>query len=222
MRIAILQFLASNCEQEIILAVEKAGMKASIIQKVQADLSDFDGYVILDHCRNDFLKEILLLAQQTGKPILGMGEGVKPLLEYGLIPGLQNYSACIQITESLLSSLLFTQMKLREDYQYNAFTRYLTTNEAIVTNAIDSRFMIPCALLKEMQEQGLDIFHLNNPDDVHSEQPAALSNKVGNVMAILPHHLPAIFLTKLFQSMHDYIEESDVPRVVPLFYQPRS
>ena len=50
---------------------------------------------------------------------------------------------------------------------------------------------------------------------------AAISNKAGNVMAMMPHPERTINGDAIFHSMRDYIAEGRIEQTVPLYYYPR-
>jgi phosphoribosylformylglycinamidine (FGAM) synthase-like amidotransferase family enzyme len=215
MRIAILQFIDSNCDQEIILAIERQGMCAVIIHEMIADSLNFNGYVLLDHFDSGLFNSFLVAEASKGKPILALGEGAKTLVQLGLIPGTQPHVACIQIVDA--NNMAETrQLMINEDYQANAFTKQFNNQETLSCSHIQTQFNIAPGLLKQVQVQGLDIFLQKD-----TAVPVALANKSGNVMAFLPQTLTAASYDKLFQSVKDYLEEGFVPQVNPLCYDPR-
>ncbi len=111
-------------------------------------------------------------------------------------------------------------MRLTDRYQFNAFTRFLTPNHVLHIPVAhgEGRFVIPPALLLEMQTQGLNVFqYCDETGEIVDEFPinpngsmnniAAISNKAGNVMAMMPHPERTTNGDSIFLSMRDYIAE---------------
>lgn len=102
-RVAVLQFPGSNCEEETARAVQAAGMEAEIFRwnRPPWELRRFDAYILgggfayQDRVRagaiaakEPILEEVVRAAQE-GKPVLGICNGAQILVEAGLVPGLE-------------------------------------------------------------------------------------------------------------------------------------
>src|SRR5690606_32807012 len=90
--------------------------------------------------------------------------------------------------------------RVSDAYQRNSFTRHLTPKNILPVPVAhgEGRFVIPEALLQEMIMQGLNVFqYCDEKGVIDSHFPinpngsvnniAAVSNKNGNVMAMMPH-----------------------------------
>jgi phosphoribosylformylglycinamidine synthase len=126
-------------------------------------------------------------------------------------------------------------MRLTDHFQYNAFTRFLTPKTILPVSVAHSegRFVIPPGLLAEMQVQGLGLFQYCDADgriiDAFPVNPngsvqniAAVSNKAGNVMAMVPHPERTPHGDAIFNSMREHIAKGHAGQVTPLHYQPRT
>ncbi|EKD73750.1 MAG: hypothetical protein ACD_45C00197G0001 [uncultured bacterium] len=258
MQIAIIQFPGSNCERETMLAVKRAGMEPRefLWNEPKEKLSQFAGYIIVggfsyeDRSRAgiiaalDPIMQEIKIQSKLGKPVLGICNGAQILVETGLVPGSENDKVCMVLTDNkrmqngkVLGTGYYNawiNMRVSDGYQLNAFTRHLTPQDILcvpVAHA-EGRFVIPPALLLEMQTQGLPVFqYCDNQGNIADEFPvnpngsmnniAAVSNKAGNVMAMMPHPERTLHGDKIFKSMHDYIKSGYVQRVAPLNYYPR-
>lgn len=182
---------------------------------------------------------------ELGKPVLGICNGAQILVETGLVPGLENNKLAMALTENKRVSqgkILGTgyynawiTMRLSDQYQRNAFTRHLTPKDKLHVPIAhgEGRFVMTQALLDEIKAQGLNVFQYCDAEgaivDSFPVNPngslnniAAISNKRGNVMAMMPHPERTIHGDAIFQSMHDYIAEGRaVSEVTPLYYYPR-
>jgi phosphoribosylformylglycinamidine synthase len=259
MRIAIVQFPGSNCERETMLAVKRAGMQPEefLWNGSHEKLKDYAGYIIVggfsyeDRSRAgviaalDPIMQVIKSQSHIGKPILGICNGAQILVETGLVPGVENDALGMVLTDNkrvqngkVLGTGFYNawvNMRLSDHYQLNAFTRHLKPRDILsvpVAHA-EGRFVIPPALLAEMQLLGANVFQYCDAtgkiDDAFPVNPngsidniAAVSNKAGNVMAMMPHPERTPNGDPIFRSMRDYIEEGYGPRVAPLNYYPRS
>ncbi|MDA8561754.1 phosphoribosylformylglycinamidine synthase I [Gammaproteobacteria bacterium] len=255
MRIAIIQFPGSNCERETILAVKRSGMQPEefLWNRPSVDLKEFDGFVIVggfsyeDRGRSGVIAALdpimLELKKQSkvGKPILGICNGAQILVESGLVPGLENDKIGMALTDNkrikdnqVLATGYYNawiKMRLANNYQLNAFTKNLSNKDILsvpIAHA-EGRFVIPPALLKEMQNNGQCVFqYCDSSGEITDEFPvnpngsvdniAAVSNKSGNVLAMMPHPERTTNGDDIFKSMHDYIKQAKFQLTLPLHY----
>lgn len=179
----------------------------------------------------DPVMQELKLQSEQGKPILGICNGAQILVETGMVPGIENNKPCMVLTENKRIShgkILGTgyyntwvNLKLSDEYQRNAFTRHLN-NKSILHVPIahgEGRFEMSPALLQEIKVQGLNVFqycdaqgkiedHFPINPNGSIDNIAAISNKAGNVMAIMPHPERTPNGDAIFHSMRDYIADS--------------
>ncbi|TAK73051.1 MAG: phosphoribosylformylglycinamidine synthase I [Gammaproteobacteria bacterium] len=181
---------------------------------------------------------------EKGKPVLGICNGAQILVETGLVPGLENHKLAMVLTENkrvvdgkILGTGYYNtwiNMRLADGYQRNAFTRHLTPKDILHVPIAhgEGRFVMTEALLQEIENQGLNVFqYCDASGDIIDRFPinpngsmrniAAISNKAGNVMAIMPHPERTLNGDPIFQSMRDYIAAGRVEQAIPLYYYPR-
>jgi len=103
-RIGVVQLPGVNCETESARIVEVCGGSAEVFRwtRPAPELTGFDGYLIpggfsyQDRVRagavaaKDPLLRVLLEGAESGKPILGICNGCQVLVESGLVPGLES------------------------------------------------------------------------------------------------------------------------------------
>jgi len=197
MRIAILQFIESNCDQQLLAVLESLNISLLKMQSL-ADLADADGYVILD----PLLDEALLGKLQTlsqDKFFLSFGLGAKTLLAAGLLPGTVQLASCMTLSHR---HPLQTFMRFKPLYNLNAFTQNLSLKDIIKIDDQPVKFEIPLALSLELFNQGLDVFYGCNADgQALDDTPLGLNNKTGNVLALLPSMIDPAALRKIFQGL---------------------
>lgn len=192
----------------------------------------------------DPVMQILREQNQLGKPILGICNGAQILVESGLVPGIENDKPCMVLTDNkrikdnkVLGTGFYNawiHMRLSDQYQLNAFTRKLTPKNILnvpVAHA-EGRFVLSEVLLNEIQVHGLNVFqYCDESGEVIDEFPinpngsinniAAISNKNGNVMAMMPHPERTPAGDAIFHSMREYIKAGFEKPNIPLHYYPR-
>ena len=181
---------------------------------------------------------------EKGKPVLGICNGAQILVETGMVPGLENNKLAMVLTENkriadgkILGTGYYNtwiHMRLADQYQRNAFTRHLTPKTILHVPIAhgEGRFIMTPALLQEIKIQGLNVFQYcdtqGNIIDRFPVNPngsmdniAAISNKAGNVMAMMPHPERTLNGDAIFNSVRDYILDGHTEQVMPLDYYPR-
>lgn len=222
MRIAVIQNKNSRYIS-LIDAMKRAGMEPVVLSMGVSTLTDFAGFVLVgDLLSNDDMDATAFIAMlraesAQGKPILGIAQGAKIVVDAGLVPGLVNDRVGMAVKIHAEAGQLggVTSIRLTKDYQYNAFTRSLQLHKKLSVFVSSAEFVIPPGLLMEMQMQGLCLFQYEN------KAIAAVANKAGNVMALLSHFENAASAEAIFLSMHDHIVKGHIEKVAPLHYQPR-
>jgi phosphoribosylformylglycinamidine synthase I len=217
-------------------------------------LADYAGFIIVgvfsyeDRGRAgviaalDPLMQAIKQQSELGKPILGICNGAQILVETGLVPGLEHNQVGMALTDNkrvqrghVLGTGYYNawvNMRLSDHYQLNAFTRTLSPKNILHIPVAhgEGRFIIPPALLSEMQNNGQCVFQYcdanGNITDEFPVNPngsiqniAAVSNKTGNVMAMMPHPERTTNGDAIFASMREYIELGLSQRVLPMHYQ---
>ncbi len=181
---------------------------------------------------------------EKGKPILGICNGAQILVETGLVPGLENNKLAMVLAENkrvahgkILGTGYYNawvHIRLAKQYQRNAFTRAMSLQTIIRVPIAhgEGRFVMSTALWQEIEMQGLNVFqYCNAQGEVIDHFPvnpngswqntAAISNKAGNVMAIMPHPERTLEGDLIFTSMRDYIAAGQTQTTPPLYYYPR-
>jgi phosphoribosylformylglycinamidine synthase subunit PurQ / glutaminase len=173
------------------------------------------------------IQEIKAQSEQ-GKPVLGICNGAQILVEAGMVPGLENNVFNMALTENkriangkVLGVGFYNDwvnIRLSKNVKSNAFTSALSAADVIhlpVAHA-EGRFIMPGTLLSELNKKGLSAFQYcdaeGNVIDDFPTNPngsidtiAAITNKAGNVMAMMPHPERTLNGDGIFISMRDYI-----------------
>jgi len=244
-KIGIIQFPGSNTERETFMACERVGMEPIEVlwNSSQKILSDMVGYIIIggfsyeDRSRAGVIAALDPIIQQIkiesekGKPVLGICNGAQILVESGLVPGLQDYSIGVALTDNkrIVDGQVvgvgyyntWTNLKLSTKPERCAFTRH--SDPKILMNIPlahgEGRFVMPNGLLDQLiKNEQLVYKYSNDSGDIIDEFPtnpngsvnniAAISNSSGNVMAMMPHPERTTNGDAIFSSMKEYIDEN--------------
>tara|TARA_Y100000310_G_scaffold70474_1_gene66156 strand:- start:14505 stop:15278 length:774 start_codon:yes stop_codon:yes gene_type:complete len=250
-KIAVLYFPGNNCEEETRDRCFDVGMDTKIVRwNSKENLSGFDGYVIPGgFSYEDRIRSGVIAAKEkimdkirkeieNGKPLLGICNGAQVLVETGLIPGLKSkvQMALAPNENPLVSGYYNTWVHIKaSNNKKNSFNQFYKNNEVIKVPIAhgEGRFTTKDkALIKKLEKNKQIIFkYCDENGKVVNKFPinpngavnniAAISNKEGNVMAIMPHPERASYnwqvpdsvkdgkktnAIKLFESMKKYIE----------------
>lgn len=215
-----------------------------------ASLNAVDGYLLIGALPAGVIAAthpaMRIIADEAakGKPVLGLGEAAAWLLEAGLVPGLENNKAAIALApsqrrqEDKIQNLgvheVQVHVRLSDDYQRNAYTRHLNreTIVPVMLGLTAGRFVLSEILWQEIEQQGLNVFQYCDESgaviDDATVNPlgsmgnmAAIANKAGHVMALLPPLENTAVGEALLLSMRDYIKKAHYVPVLPLSYYPR-
>lgn len=256
-KIAVIWFPGANCENETKISCEAAGMDAEILRwNTKENLDNYDGFIIPggwsyeDRIRAGVIssKDPLMLKikdeAKQGKPVLGICNGCQVLVESGLIPGLKDKveMALAPNINPFISGFYCTWVKIKNSTKNkNAFNEFYDKDEIIdipIAHA-EGRFTTKDKnLIKELEDNGQIIFKYCDEDGKTSqkfpvnpngsmENIAGITNKEGNVLAMMPHPERGFFkkqlkekdmnnfedamsltsAAKIFESMREYIKK---------------
>lgn len=248
-KIAVILFPGINCHEETLLAANSAGMEGKVLRwNTKESLSDYGGFVIPggfsyeDRIRSgvisakDPIMEAIKAESMKGKPVLGICNGAQVLVESGLIPGLKGKveMALAPNINPFVSGYYCTWVYVKStgNSVFNAFYGEEPIPMPIAHG--EGRFTTKDnTLLGELKKNGqiafrycdkegnfIEDFPVNPNGSIYNI--AAVSNKEGNVLAIMPHPERANWLRqmpssvkkdsspgsgrKLFEAMRHYLD----------------
>ncbi|MBU0615118.1 MAG: phosphoribosylformylglycinamidine synthase I [Nanoarchaeota archaeon] len=216
MKIAVVMFPGNNCENESKRALEAVGLSAEIIRwNTDKDISQYDGYLIPGGwAYEDRIRAGAIAAQdplmlkikeeaKKGKPVIGICNGAQVLVESGIIPGLKDkvQMALAPNIRDYPNGFYCTWVHIKSNSRLCKFNTQLNYGEVIPIPIAhgEGRFTTKDkALLEELKKNDQIAFvysdasgDVRNSYDVNPNSSelniAAICNKEGNVMAIMPH-----------------------------------
>ncbi|MDH3306620.1 MAG: phosphoribosylformylglycinamidine synthase I [Acidimicrobiia bacterium] len=202
MTTAVVVFPGTNCEHDVVYALDSLGGDAQLVWHRDTDLSDFDSVVLPGgFAHGDYLRtgaiarfspimaEVRLFAE-AGKPVLGICNGFQILCEAGLLPGvlLQNrdlaficrpVSVRIESTDSVLT---------RAANVGDVLTIPLNSYEGNYTldDSTYARLESDHHILMRYADSDGEVTPESNPNGSVTNI-AAVANDLGNVAGIMPH-----------------------------------
>jgi len=232
-KIAIIQFPGTNCEYESFRAIQKVGMEPEFFRwnRAHEELRQFAGYFIPggfsyeDRVRSgaiagrDPLMQVIKEEAWKGKPVIGICNGAQILVESGMIPGLESYHLGASLSWNEKGYLnIWVRIKNDSD-KVTAFNNFAKDYHFALPIAHgEGRWVIRKELLNELKKNGQKVFrYCDEAGKVIDKYPvnpngsvynlAGVTNKEGNVLALMPHPERTKEGLKLFESMKKYIEE---------------
>ena len=212
-RVAVLQLPGVNCEDESARYVTAAGGRAEIFRwtRPATDLRNFDGFLLpggfsyQDRVRagavaaKDPLIEVLLWAAAAGKPVLGICNGCQVLVESGLVPGLEPGTVEIALAANRFPGRrgYYSRWVNLEPVAdaHTGFTEGLTGTLPLPIAHAEGRFTHEQPEFFErlladgyiaLRYVGMSPGTEDNPNGSLAAA-AALTNRDGNVLAMMPH-----------------------------------
>ncbi len=192
-RVGVVQFPGTNCELDIVHAVEQLGGAAEILFHADRSLRGVDAVVVPGgFAHGDYLRtgaiarfspimEAVAEHAASGGPVVGICNGFQVLCEAGLLPGAlqknaglkflcQTVDVRVETTDSVLSGAAQVGDVLR-----------------IPINHFEGNYVCSPETLAQLQDEGRIVFrYVENPngslDDI-----AGISNAGGNVVGLMPH-----------------------------------
>ena len=195
MRAGIVVFPGSNCDRDVHHVLNDVmGINAQYIWHTEESINQYDALILPGgFSYGDRLRSGVIAAQspiveaikkkaQEGLPILGICNGFQILVEAGLLPGALVKNVKLQFSCKWL--------KMEVLNVNTPFTNMFSLNDEIAIPIAhgEGRFVIDDDKLHELKQNNQIVFRYKdqNPNG-STEMIAAICNKEGNVMGLMPH-----------------------------------
>jgi phosphoribosylformylglycinamidine synthase len=186
MKTAVVVFPGTNCEHDVVYAIEALGGEAALVWHRETDLTEFDGVILPGgFAHGDYLRtgaiarfspvmsEVERMAE-AGASVLGICNGFQMLCEVGLLPG------AFIANRDLSFICRFVDLEVIDTD--TVLTRAATEEQQIriPLNSYQGCWVDPTASGR------IALRYVNDPNGSQS-QAAAVANERGNVAGIMPH-----------------------------------
>jgi phosphoribosylformylglycinamidine synthase subunit PurQ / glutaminase len=201
LRIAVLQFPGSNCDQDAINALNRdMGLRAEYVWHDSTSLAGFEGVFIPggftygDYLRCGAIASRSAILQETirfageGRPVIGACNGFQILAESGLLPG--------ALMRNEGQKFICEDVYLRAETKRSPWTSGVNRVICIPIAHGEGRYVISEDGLKEIEDNEQIAFRYVNSNGETSEASnpngsvssiAGVINKAGNVLGLMPH-----------------------------------
>ncbi len=186
MTAAVVVFPGTNCEHDVVSAIESQGGDATLVWHRETDLSDFDrvvlpgGFAHGDALRtgaiarfSPVMAEVARMAED-GLPVLGICNGFQILCEADLLPG------ALIANRDLSFICRYVEVEVTDTR--SVLTQGLDPGDRlrIPLNSYEGNWVDPGGIGRVVMK------YTDNPNGSHLDA-AAVANDVGNVVGIMPH-----------------------------------
>ncbi len=186
MRTAVVVFPGTNCEHDVVYALNSLGGEADLVWHRETDLADFDGVILPGgFAHGDYLRtgaiarfspvmsEVRRMAE-SGAPVLGICNGFQMLCEAELLPG------ALIANRDLSFICRFVDVEVIDSD--TVLTRLATRGDRIriPLNSYEGNWVDPSASGRVV------LRYLGDPNGSQSGA-AAVANEGGNVAGVMPH-----------------------------------
>ncbi|MDW0145480.1 MAG: phosphoribosylformylglycinamidine synthase subunit PurQ [Nitrososphaeraceae archaeon] len=195
MKTGIVVFPGSNCDRDVHHVLNNVvGIKAEYVWHTEKSIEDYDALILPGgFSYGDRLRAGVIAAQSPiveaikkkaneGLPILGICNGFQILVEAGLLPG------ALVKNVKLKFSCKWLEMEVLN--ANTPFTNLFKLNDQINIPIAhgEGRYIISDDKLHDLNENNQIVFKYKNQNPNGStEMIAAICNKEGNVMGLMPH-----------------------------------
>jgi phosphoribosylformylglycinamidine synthase I len=192
-RVGVVLFPGSNCEHDVVEAVEALGGKGEIVWHGASTLPDVDAVVLPGgFAHGDYLRpgalarfspvmEAVRSFAADGGPVVGICNGFQVLTEAGMLPGALQKNAGLKF--------LCTTVELRVDSTSSVLTSQAVAGAIlrIPINHFEGNFTCDPATLDRLNaEERVVLRYVDNPNG-STDSIAGICNERGNVVGLMPH-----------------------------------
>lgn len=193
MKAAVISFPGSNCDFDMLYALQDFGVDSEIVSAKQNSLAEFDaiflpgGFSYGDYLRTGAIARFspimsaVTQAANAGKLVVGICNGFQILTEAGLLPG--------QLLGNATPGFICDDIELSITNGQTAFTNSYESDEKIVIPVAhaEGNFFADEDTLNKLEENNQIVFrYVNNPNG-SAHDIAGIMNEQGNVFGMMPH-----------------------------------
>jgi phosphoribosylformylglycinamidine synthase len=199
--VAVVVFPGSNCEHDVVYALDLLGVEAELVWHRETDLDGFAGVVLPggfahgDYLRTGAIARFSPVMSEVervaalGRPVLGICNGFQILCEAGLLPG--------ALVANRDLRFICRPIHLRVEQTDSILTRAATVGDVlrIPLNSYEGNFVAPPDDLGSIESGGQVVLrYCDASGDTTRDNPngstnaiAGIMNRTGNVAGLMPH-----------------------------------
>ncbi len=191
MTAAVVVFPGTNCEHDVVYALERVGVDSELVWHRETDLSRFDSVVLPGgFAHGDYLRvgavarfspvmaEVKRMAEE-GSPVVGICNGFQILCEAGLLPG------ALIANRDLAFICREVEVEVTDTNTVLTRNAELGQRLRIPLNSFDGNWVDPSGTGRVVMQ------YVDDPNGSQG-RAAAVANQAGNVVGIMPHPERAI------------------------------
>ena len=192
-RVGVVLFPGSNCEQDVVEAIESLGGEAGVIWHGATELGDVDaivlpgGFAYGDYLRPGAIARFSPVMgpvadfARAGGPVIGICNGFQVLTEAGLLPGALQKNAGLKF--------LCRSVTVRVESTRSALTNQAEVGQklTIPINHFEGNYTCDARTIAELRDDDRILFtYVDNPNGSTSSI-AGICNAARNVVGLMPH-----------------------------------
>lgn len=202
MRVAVVVFPGTNCEHDVVHALDLIGLTPELVFHRETDLSGFDAVVLPGgFAHGDYLRTGAIARFSpimgpvadmagSGTPVLGICNGFQVLCEAGLLPG--------ALVANRDLAFICRPIQLRVENARSVLTAGATPGDVlrIPLNSYEGNYVASHETIRELEANGQILLRYcdaagNVTDEANPNGSvnniAGVSNPAGNVAGLMPH-----------------------------------
>ena len=201
MTVAVVVFPGSNCEHDVVHALDLIGVAADLVWHREDTLTGYSGVVLPGgFAHGDYLRtgaiarfspimEAVTTEAVAGTPVLGICNGFQILCEAGLLPG--------ALVANRDLRFICRPVHVRVENTTSILTRAARVGDVlrIPLNSYEGNYTAPPDDLASIERAGQVMLRYCDPDgDTTADSPngstnsiAGIANATGNVVGLMPH-----------------------------------
>jgi phosphoribosylformylglycinamidine synthase subunit PurQ / glutaminase len=192
-RIGVVVFPGTNCEHDVVQAVEAAGGSSTLLWHGDSQLGAVDAVVLPGgFAHGDYLRpgalarfspvmDAVAAFARAGGPVVGICNGFQVLTEAGLLPGALQKNGRLRF--------LCEPVRLVVASTASVLTSASTVGDELVIpiNHFSGNFTCDDATLRRLQEEDRVVLRYADNPNGSVDAIAGITNAAGNVVGLMPH-----------------------------------
>jgi phosphoribosylformylglycinamidine synthase I len=192
-RVGVVVFPGTNCEHDVVQAVNSLGAEGQLVWHSDTSLKGFDAVVIPggfahgDYLRPGAIARFSPVMEEVGRfaseggPVVGICNGFQVLTESGLLPG------ALQKNKGL--RFICAPVELEVCTDRSAITAGVEIGRKLVIpiNHFEGNYTCDDVTLSELRDEDRIVLRYSDNPNGSVDSIAGISNAAGNVVGLMPH-----------------------------------